>query len=221
MNVCIIPARGGSKRLPKKNLLEFRGKPLVQISLETAVLSNYFDRVILSSDDEEILKIGSLVRKVELLNRSESFSGDSVRADEVVRMIANELNLGEHDLICCLLPTTPLLTSNVLKAALESYRGEGALFGVCKTVQTPFRTFTKSADGVLSSIFPEMLLKQSNDYPVTYTDAGQFYIAAKKVWDSNFSITATPEAIGFELPYELSIDINTQIDWEILQRLHP
>ena len=221
MKICVVPARGGSKRLPRKNLLLFQGKPMVQIALETALGTNFFDKVILSSEDSEILEVGKRVKNAEVLNRPQNLAEDSVRADEVVRLIGNELSLDDLDLVCCLLPTSPLLTSSILKQALDAYDGNAALFGVCKSVQTPFRSFTMGAEGSLTSIFPEMLLRQSNDYPSTFNDAGQFYIATKKVWDSNISITATPGAIGFELSYELAIDINTQIDWEMLQRLHP
>ena len=221
MKICIVAARGGSKRLPKKNLLLFRGKPMVQIALETAIASGFFNKVVLSSEDPEILEVGHNLNSVEVLKRDSDLSGDDVRADDVIREVAKILKLRDSDLVCCLSPTTPLLTAEVFRDALASYPGNGVTFGVTKSLQTPFRSFMMESNGKLSSLFPSKLKEQSNDYPDTFNDAGQFYIATKNVWDSNMSITATPGAIGFELSYDLSIDVNTQIDWEMLQRLHP
>jgi CMP-N-acetylneuraminic acid synthetase len=221
MKICIVAARGGSKRLPKKNLLLFRGKPMVQIALETAIASGVFNKVVLSSEDPEILEVGYNLNSVEVLKRDSALSGDDVRADDVIRDVAKILNLRDSDLVCCLSPTTPLLTAEVFRDALNSYSANGATFGVTKSLQTPFRSFMMEPNGKLISLFPRKLNDQSHDYPDTFNDAGQFYIATKRVWDSNMSITATPGAIGFELSYELSIDINAQIDWEMLQRLHP
>lgn len=219
MKICIIPARGGSKRLPRKNLLLFRGKPMVQIALETAINSGFFNKVVLSSEDPEILNIGYKIDSVEVLKRDFILSEDEVRADDVIRQVAKSLGLNDYDLVCCLLPTTPLLTVEVFREALNSYSDKGVTFGVTKSLQTPFRSFTMEADGKLDSLFPEKLDEQSNNYPETFNDAGQFYIATKKEWDSNFSITASAEVYGFELEIEKSIDINTPKDWELLKRL--
>ena len=92
-------------------------------------------------------------------------------------------------------------------------------FGVTKSLQTPYRSFIRESDGKLESLFPEKLNDQSNNYPETFNDAGQFYIATKKVWDSNFSITASAEVYGFELEIEKAIDINTPKDWKLLKQL--
>jgi CMP-N-acetylneuraminic acid synthetase len=221
MKICIVPARGGSKRLPRKNMYIFQGKPMVQIALETAIATGVFDKVVLSSDDDEILNVGLKVPKVEIFRRDSNLSGDNVRADDVIRSISRDLNLSDDDIVCCLLPTTPLLDSKVLQKALDTYNGHGVLFGVSKNLQTPFRSFTMDQKGDLTPLFPSMLLKESNDYPETFSDAGQFYVAAKATWESNYSITATVGGVGFELALDRALDINTLSDWEILKRLHP
>jgi CMP-N-acetylneuraminic acid synthetase len=219
MKVCVVPARGGSKRLARKNLLLFRGKPMVQIALETAIATDFFNKVVLSSEDPEILDVGYNLSSVEVLERDPKLSGDEIRADEVVRKVAESLKLEDSDLICCLLPTTPLLTAEVLRGALECYTGRGVIFGVTKSLQTPFRSFTMDSTRKLTSLFAEMLNEQSNHYPETFNDAGQFYIASKRVWDLNFSITASPDVYGYELELDKSIDINSPEDWEFLKRL--
>lgn len=221
VKICIVPARGGSKRLPRKNMYVFQGKPMVQIALETAVGTGFFDKVVLSSDDDEILNVGLQIPQVEIYRRDLILSGDDVRADDVIRSISKDLDLSGDDIVCCLLPTTPLLDPEVLRSALDTFDGHEVLFGVSKNLQTPFRSFTMDQNGELTSMFPDMLLKQSNDYPETFSDAGQFYIAAKATWDRNYSITATVGAVGFELAFERALDINTLNDWEMLKRLHP
>jgi len=192
---------------------------MVQIALETALATEFFDNVVLSSEDEEILSIGSKVSSVEVITRESDLATDDVRADDVIRKVSTDLGLIDSDIICCLLPTTPLLSVEVFRKALDLYANVGVIFGVTKSSQTPFRTFTMGLNGELSALFPDMLMKQSNDYPETFNDAGQFYIATKKVWDSNFSITASTEVYGYELEIEKSIDINVPKDWELLKRL--
>jgi len=192
---------------------------MVQIALETAIDSGFFDKVVLSSEDPEILDVGYKMDSVEVLKRDSILSEDAVRADDVIRNVAKCLGLNDSDLVCCLLPTTPLLTVEVFRDALNSYIGNGVTFGVTKSLQTPYRSFNMDLDGKLTSLFPKKLNEQSNDYPETFNDAGQFYIATKKIWDSNFSITASPEVYGYQLGIEKSIDVNTPKDWALLKRL--
>ena len=219
MNICIIPARGGSKRLPRKNLLEFGGVPLVKLAILTAVNSGCFDQVILSSEDSEILQIGTSVPGASVSQRPPELSKDEVRADEVIRWEIRRLSLLPTDLVCCLLPTTPLLTPEVLRKAYDQVGGNGVLFGVAQTTETPFRSFEfNSETGALSSLFPEMLNKQSHDYPRTVVDAGQFYFASAISWAENFSITAAKDSTGFLLESDLAVDINYPADWDRITR---
>ena len=219
MDICIIPARGGSKRLPRKNLLEFDGVPLVKLAIQTAVGAGCFDQVILSSEDSEILQIGASVPMASVSQRPLELSKDEVRADEVIRWEINRLSLEPTDSVCCLLPTTPLLTSEVLLRAYNQFGGKGILFGVAETTETPFRSFEfDSSSGALDSLFPEMLNKQSHDYPKTVVDAGQFYFAPAISWAENFSITAAVGCTGFLLDSDLAVDINYPADWDRLKR---
>jgi CMP-N-acetylneuraminic acid synthetase len=213
MRVCVIPAKKKSVRFPNKNVLNFNGKQLFEIAARTALDTNLFDVIILSSDSNEILETGSKIPGIKTSRRDIELTKDSVRADDVVRFETTSIRIADTDLVCCLLPTTPLLQSDVLRNAIISYRGSGVLFGIVKSDQTPYRAFTLGKNQQLDPLFPEMLKKQSNDYPETYCDAGQFYIANKSVWDSNYSITAAPDAMGILLASELAIDLNTPADW--------
>ncbi len=218
MNICIIPARGGSKRLPRKNLLNFRGVPLVQISLQTALQAGCFDQVILSSEDSEIIDVAKSNSEILISRRPSDLSKDDVRADDVIRWEIKRLSLSPTDTVCCLLPTTPLLTAEVLLQAHKEFKNHAVLFGVVKTSETPFRSFQFDPQtGALDSLFPDMLQKQSHEYPNTVVDAGQFYFARASTWKKNYSITATTGSTGFLLKSELAVDINYPEDWEKLQ----
>jgi len=218
VNICIIPARGGSKRLPRKNLLKFRGMPMVQLSMQTALQAGCFDQVILSSEDSEIIEIAKLNSEITTSQRPPDLARDDVRADDVIRWEINRLSLNSTDTVCCLLPTTPLLTSEVLLQAHNQFKNHPVLFGVVKTSETPFRSFRFDPQtGVLDSLFPEMLQKQSHEYPNTVVDAGQFYFAQASTWEENYSITAAKGSTGFLLDSELAVDINYPEDWERLR----
>lgn len=217
MDVCVIPARGGSKRLPRKNLLKFNGIPLVQIAMQTALETGCFDQIILSSEDSEILDTAKNIPQVAISSRPAELSGDDVRADDVIRWEINKLSLSQSDTVCCLLPTTPLLTPEVLLCARNEFNNSGVLFGVVETTESPFRSFQISEEsGRLDSLFPNMLVKQSHEYPKTVVDAGQFYFANTLTWIENYSITAAKECIGFLLAPDLAIDINYPEDWDRL-----
>ncbi len=219
MDICIIPARGTSKRLPRKNLLKFNGVPLVQIAMQTAIETGCFDQVILSSEDSEILGTARNTPEVAISLRPPELSQDDIRADDVIRWEINKLSLSQSDTVCCLLPTTPLLTPEVLLRARSEFRNPGILFGVVETSETPFRSFQiRGESGQLKSLFPEMLLKQSHEYPKTVVDAGQFYFANAQTWLENYSITAAEGCVGFLLESDLAIDINYPEDWERLNK---
>jgi CMP-N-acetylneuraminic acid synthetase len=216
VSICIIPARGNSKRLPGKNLLNFRGKPLVQIAAETAVSSGCFRKVIVSSEDSNILSATKEIPGVTNSERPFILSGDNTRADEVIRWEIVRNSLAPESLVCCLLPTTPLLAPDLLLDAANKYTG-GVLFGVIPTSETPYRSFRLESDGsTMNALFPEMLNLQSQDYPQTVVDAGQFYFANANTWNQNFSITACTEAKGYLLDPKLAIDLNYPEDWHKL-----
>ncbi len=216
MAICIIPARGNSKRLPGKNLLEFKGKPLVQIAAETAVSSGIFSEVIVSSEDAKILAITEKVSGVRNSKRPEILSGDDIRADDVVRWEIAKISSDPRTVYCCLLPTTPLLSPDILADAANKYSG-GVLFGVIPTSESPYRSFVLEPGGTkLNALYPKMLNLQSQEYPQTVVDAGQFYFAFAHIWNQYFSITAYPEPSGFILDPKLAIDINYPGDWDKL-----
>lgn len=223
--ICIIPARGGSKRIPRKNLLVYKGKPLVEWAVKRAAEAEIFKAIYLSSDSHEILNSVGHYRELIKLERDPILAEDNVRADDVVRDLVNQLKISSDNVLCCLLPTTPLLSSSDLSDAFKIMKTSMAtvdvVFGITKSRETPFRTFTLSNEQMLSALFPEKLLEQSNEYPETYTDAGHFYFAKARTWKKYYSITAARVSKGYILDNSKCIDINSIQDWERFLRENP
>jgi N-acylneuraminate cytidylyltransferase len=215
-SICIIPARGGSKRLPNKNLLEFKGESLVSNAVTTALKSRIFQRVILSSDSQVILDSVNNNPRLEKISRESTLATDDVRADDVVRHLINNLKLPLNSAICCLLPTTPLLEAIDLQNAFKNFLtgNSEVLFGVTNSIETPFRAFLMDNKNVLDPLFRKMLHDQSHTYPNTVTDAGQFYFALANIWNKNYSITSAVHSQGYLLDSKKCVDINTPEDWE-------
>lgn len=197
----------------------------MQLAVNCALESGVFDQVILSSDSLEILNIVETNPLVIKHHRDPLLATDNCRADEVVRNIVREKEIEENKIVCCLLPTTPLLSSIDLSTAyseisLSNFNSD-VLFGITESIETPFRSFVIDAKMNLVALFPDELNLQSNDYPKTYTDAGQFYFASAETWMKNYSITATPSSKGYLLDSSKCIDINTIDDWHRFLRENP
>jgi len=216
MTVCVIPARKGSKRLPGKNRLLFQGKPLVLIAAERALESKIFNRIIVNTDDPLIILLFDEHPLIECVMRPSHLGDDEVRADDVVRWQIAHLQLDLSEVVCCLLPTTPGLTSIEISMIYREFMQspESPLFGVIKVNQTPFRNFLMMDDKRLIPLFPEKLLLQSHEYPATYLDAGQLYFANVDTWNKTFSITSNSLSRGYPLSAATHPDINTAEDWE-------
>ena len=198
MNVAIIPARGGSKRITKKNIKLFLGKPIIAYSIENAINSLIFDKVIVSTDDDEIARIaieyGAEVPFMRPLELSDDFSGTHEVIGHAVKSLEN--NGDEIRYVCCLYATAPLLKMNYL----------------IKGYDLIFRSFEKLENGSLKMFFPEHYSSRSQDLSEAFHDAGQFYWANAKVWKDK------PNGFGenstiVELPNYLVQDIDTMEDW--------
>lgn len=208
--------------MPGKNLIVYKNRTLVNHAITNALNSNIFDFVILSSENTQILAEGNFFlsdQRFISLSRPGQLSEDDVRADEVVRYVIKQKSISSKSIVCCLLPTTPSITPEILNEAfiefnLKGLTVGGTLFGVTESIQTPFRNFEMTNERELLALFPKYLHLQSNDYPRTFTDAGQFYFANVETWEKNYSITATYPSFGFTLNQKIFIDINTQEDWD-------
>lgn len=233
--IAVIPARGGSKRIPYKNIKDFNGLPLIAYSIRTALTSGLFSDVIVSTDDEEIAAVAKVhgasvpfLREAALAN---DFTGTMPVAVDAYRRMTD---LTQQTLpgVCMIYATAPLLTPEHLKAAFAKYLSSQAdyLFAGCEFPFPIQRGFYLKDDGTPDPVMPECMPMRSQDLKKAYQDAGQFYIYSKRYLD--FTIDrdlqiragADPKTLperphGFvsrmyEMPRYRVIDIDTPEDWE-------
>jgi len=213
--VCIIPARGGSKRIPRKNIKDFLGKPLIAYSIETALASNLFDQVIVSTDDEEIAKTATgFGAKVQM--RPEVLSGDFTGTGEVVDYVVQTLreNGADFQYVCTLYATAPLLQKEYLIEGFNRLKKSDAVNAFSVT-SMPFpiqRTFKITENGRCEMFFPEYFYARSQDLEEAYQDAGQFYWT--KIDEKSDELMFGKDSIPIVLPRYLVQDIDTQEDWK-------
>ena len=213
--IAVIPARGGSKRIPKKNIKPFQGKPLLAYSIETALQSKLFEKVVVSTDDEEIAKIATEYG-AEVLQRPKALADDYTGTDAVSEhAIAYFQEKGERfDYLCTLYATAPLLQEEYLRKGYELLRKSDAVNAFSATTM-PFpiqRTFKVTEEGRCEMFFPEYYQARSQDLEEAYQDAGQFYW--KKLNKEFDEIMFGQESIPIILPRYLVQDIDTVEDWE-------
>ena len=214
--IAIIPARGGSKRIPKKNIKIFFGKPLIAYSIQTALESNLFEKVIVSTDDEEIAKIakeyGAEVPFLRPKELSDDFTITQDVIDHAIKFL--EKNGEKYEYVCTLYATAPLMRAEYLKQAYEVLKSSNAI-NTFSATSMPFpiqRTFKLTQNGRCEMFTPEHYLSRSQDLEEAYQDAGQFYFTnmSKK---SN-TIMFSEDSIPIILPRYLVQDIDTLEDWK-------
>jgi pseudaminic acid cytidylyltransferase len=216
MNVCIIPARGGSKRIPRKNIKEFCGKPIIAYSIEAAISSGLFDDVIVSTDDEEIALVASSWGASVPFFRPPELSGDFTGTTPVITHAVEEMGkLGrEYGFVCCIYATAPFVNTQNLKAGLTKLESSDKLFSfsVCEFEAPVFRSFGLGEGGSVEMFWPENFDKRSQDLPKAYFDAAQFYWGRPEAFAQNNKMFA-PHSVGVEIPRYLVQDIDTPDDW--------
>jgi len=213
--VAIIPARGGSKRIPKKNIKNFYGKPLLAYSIETAEKSKLFDAIIVSTDDEEIADIAHQYG-ADTISRPKELSDDYTGTWDVIdHAIAYLENKGEkYDFVCTIYATAPLLQSKYLQEGFEKLQNSSAINAFSAT-SMPFpiqRTFKLNENGRCEMFTPKYYMTRSQDLEEAYQDAGQFYW--KRLNKASKEIMFGKDSIPIILPRHLVQDIDTLEDWK-------
>lgn len=217
--IAIITARGGSKRIPRKNIREFCGKPILAYSIEAAIESKLFDTVMVSTDDGEIAQIARSYGAEVPFYRSESTAGDYATTNDVLLEVLEEYEKrGEHyELGCCIYPTAPFVTADKLRDAMERLENSGAdtLIPVVAFSYPPQRAMIVK-EGRLVFEYPQYLDSRSQDLEPHYHDVGQFYLFYTQAFKQNRKLMT-----GDILPYvvsELEVqDIDNLTDWEIAE----
>lgn len=217
--LAIITARGGSKRIPRKNIKDFNGKPIMAYSVEAAADSGAFDTVMVSTEDEEIAEIGRKYGAEVPFFRSEETASDYATTTDVLLEVLSEYEKrGQHfDIACCIYPTAPFVTAARLKEAVDTLAANEAdtLIPVVDFSYPPQRAFVIE-DGQLQFKYPENLNKRSQDLEKHYHDAGQFYVFKTERFKENKNLM-----VGSIIPLVLSElevqDIDNETDWKMAE----
>jgi pseudaminic acid cytidylyltransferase len=214
--VAVIPARGGSKRIRRKNIRRVAGKPMIAHSIETARRSGLFDRVVVSTDDAEISAIAREFGAEVPFERPAALADDHAGTTEVIAHAVGWL-AGEGDVlshVCCIYPTAPFLQLEDLTAGLRLMQtGRWRfVFAATRFAAPVHRAFIRNGDGGLDMLFPESFTTRSQDLPEVLHDAGLFYwgnpqawLHGERVFDRHSTIVAIP-------PWRVQ-DIDTEEDW--------
>ena len=219
--IAIIPARGGSKRILKKNIKDFFGKPLIAYSIEVAFKSNLFEKVLVSTDDEEIKKIAEEYGTVVPFLRPKELSDDFTGTGAVINHALSFLQAqGEkYDYVCSIYATAPLLQVKYINEGFEKLKNSDAVNSFSAT-SMPFpiqRTF-KINDGRCEMFWPENFKKRSQDLEEAFQDAGQFYW--KNLHKQSKDVMFGKDSIPIVLPRFLVQDIDTLEDWQRAEILY-
>ncbi len=221
--VAVIPARSGSKRIPRKNIKEFFGKPMISYSITAATESGVFDRIIVSTDTEEIRDIAvSYGAEVPFL-RPPELSDDNTPTAPVLMHALEFFKKRKWavDFLCCIYPTAVFLRHGYLQ---EGYRvllkhRVGTVFSVTSYAFPIFRALKINEKGHIEMFWPEHELTRSQDLPEAYHDAGQFYWLDAEKFARTGKIYSD-DAMPVILPRHLVQDIDTPEDWEVAEKLY-
>lgn len=218
-NIAIITARGGSKRIPRKNIKEFCGKPIIAYSIEQALKAKVFDEVMVSTDDEEIRDIALQYGAKVPFMRSERTSGDNVMTYEVLLEVLDEYKKRnmEFEFMCCIYPTAPLITADNLKKAMHMLESEkvDSVIPIVRFSFPPQRGFIMQDDKITFK-WKENALVRSQDLEPMYHDAGQFYcLNVNKFMESHEMISDNTKPVILD---DLEVqDIDNESDWRMAE----
>lgn len=220
--LCVIPARGGSRRIPRKNVRTFCGRPMIAWSIGAARESGLFDRVIVSTDDAEIAGVARSCGADVPFVRPAELADDHTPVVAVVRHAigAIEAASGPVERACCVYATAPFLTAETLRRGLEALQADATLefaFGVTRFEFPIFRAVSLDDTGLVRMFWPEHELTRSQDLPPAYHDAGQFVWGTRAAWSTRDRVFSS-RTRGVVMPGALVQDIDTEADWELAVR---
>ena len=213
-NVAVIPARGGSKRIPRKNIRDFSGKPIIAYSIELALKSGLFDEVMVSTDDEEIAEVAKEYgAEIPFMRSSDTADDYATLADVIEEVKECYKEKGKSfDYICCILATAPLITMSNLKKGYEMIK-EGEADSVRPVTRFPYpiQRALKLKNNRVEMFHKEYAGTRSQDLDPAYYDAAQFY------WMKFEKGLKGEEKAGFEIPKRFVQDIDDEEDWKIAE----
>jgi N-acylneuraminate cytidylyltransferase len=214
MSICIIPARGGSKRIPRKNIRAFCGRPMIAWPIQAAIVSGCFDRIIVSTDDDEIAEVAEGCGVEVPFLRSTELADDYTPTVPVIADAITRLDILDQTAVCCLYATSPFVEPNDLRAGLTRLKETEAPFVLSVTTYAfPIqRALRRDTYGRVEMFDPAQMQTRSQDLEEAWHDAGQFYWGRAKSWTNVRGIFDTG-AHGLPLPRHRVLDIDTEEDW--------
>ena len=215
-NLCVIPARGGSKRIPRKNVKSFLGKPMLAYSIEAALATGLFDEVMVSTDDEEIADVARQYgAKVPFMRSAETANDFATTADVLKEVLANYKKLcQEFDNFCCFYATAPMVQSKDIISAFNRLTSSNftCVYPVVAFSYPIWRCLDLADNGTMTRHWPEYENSRSQDLPKEYHDTGTFYWYKTKEWLNGNNIVG-----GIEVDETTIQDIDTETDWKIAE----
>ncbi|MEM6485082.1 MAG: pseudaminic acid cytidylyltransferase [Pseudomonadota bacterium] len=224
MRICVVPARGGSKRIPRKNKRDFHGKPVLARTIEKAFESHLFDQVVVSTDDDEIAAIARDHGASVPFIRPAELAGDHAPTRPVINHAISEIERvsGDVDYVCCLYATAVFVQVEDLHAGYDALQIDRDVSFAFSAVAYPHpiqRAFTQDERGRIVMLYPEHQDTRSQDLPVSYHDAGQFYWGRRQSFIDNEEMFG-PKSVIIPVPAFRAVDIDTPDDWERALVLH-
>lgn len=215
MKIAVIPARGGSKRVPRKNIKDFCGRPIIYWSINVAQESKLFDHIIVSTDDEEIAEIARKCGAETPFMRPVELADDLTPTVPVVaHAIESCIDLGWiADYACCIYPCAPFLQVGDLLVALElaHVRKADFVYPVAEYAHPIQRAMRQLPDGGMQFLYPQFELTRTQDLEKSYHDAGQFYWGKASAWLANKKMHTA--GLGMPIPNWRVVDVDTEDDW--------
>lgn len=221
--VAIIPARSGSKRIPRKNIRNFNGKPIIAYAIMNALESNLFDSVIVSTDSQEIADISKSFGAKTPWLRSPELSDEFTTTVQVMKDAVDRIGLsvGDNSMVCCIYPATPLLQAVDIDRAFRKMSTGlyDYVFSAVRTPMAPERSFRIKSENELRLMSSLCESTRTQDLTPAYYDAGQFYWGTANAWQSAKPIFSSKSGI-IELPQHSVVDIDELSDWQYAEVLY-
>ena len=216
----IIPARGGSQRIPRKNIRSFNGRPIIQWPIQAALSLSGSPRVVVSTDDPEIAEIARVAGAEVPFTRPPELADAHAGTAPVIRHAIEELDVPDTTIVACLYPTSTLPAQLVQEGVEKAHHTDNRFVVAVGRHRSPLgRALHIVDDGLMALADSHNLLVRTQDLPVHYFDAGKFYGATAGVWKETSTMMARP-FIPFYLPAWASTDIDEPDDWSVAEALH-
>lgn len=216
----IITARGGSKRIPRKNIRLFLGQPIIKYAIDAALASGLFEEVMVSTDDPEIAEIARQLGAAVPFMRSPETSTDFSTTNDVILEVLNayELHGKTYNYACCIYPTAAFITPEKLRRAFDIivHQGANCVMPIAAYSVPIWWALKKNEQNIITLHWPENAVKRSQDLPRAYYDCGQFYFFRTQSFVKHQTLF-TEKTIGLEVPETEVQDIDNEADWKIAE----